>query len=144
MNYMDIIQFWYTEITPRNWFMKDLGFDAMLKRRFSHIHQQAVSGELSSWRSKPLGQLAEIIVLDQFSRNLYRTLPQTLAYDGQALVLAQTAIAKQADVGFGWPEQKIGTFGSFLYIKDFFGDESLFGCPPAVVKAKGGGGALAK
>ena len=39
MNYMDIIQFWYTEITPRNWFMKDLGFDAMLKRRFSHIHQ---------------------------------------------------------------------------------------------------------
>ena len=86
MNYMDIIQFWYTEITPRNWFMKDLGFDAMLKRRFSHIHQQAVLGELSSWRSKPLGQLAEIIVLDQFSRNLYRTLPQTFAYDGQALV----------------------------------------------------------
>jgi len=64
MNYMDIIQFWYTEITPRNWFMKDLGFDAMLKRRFSHIHRQAVAGELSSWRSKPLGQLAEIIVLD--------------------------------------------------------------------------------
>ena len=114
MNYMDIIQFWYTEITPRNWFMKDLGFDAMLKRRFSHIHQQAVAGELSSWRSKPLGQLAEIIVLDQFSRNLYRTLPQTFAYDGQALVLAQTAIAKQADLVLQ-PLQKAFLYMPFMH-----------------------------
>ena len=114
MNYMDIIQFWYTEITPRNWFMKDLGFDAMLKRRFSHIHQQAVAGELSSWRSKPLGQLAEIIVLDQFSRNLFRNSPQTFAYDGQALVLAQTAIAKQADLVLQ-PLQKAFFYMPFMH-----------------------------
>jgi uncharacterized protein (DUF924 family) len=110
MNYSDIINFWYTQIPPRNWFIKDLAFDAMLKRRFGNIHQQAAAGELAHWRQKPLGKLAEIIVLDQFSRNLFRNTPSAYAYDGQALVLAQSAIAQSADLGL-LPKQK-----SFMYM----------------------------
>jgi len=99
MNYSDIIHFWYTQIPPRSWFIKDQAFDTMLKRTFGHTHQCAAAGELAHWRQKPLGQLAEIIVLDQFSRNLFRDSPKAFAYDGQALVLAQTAIAHGADLG---------------------------------------------
>ncbi len=98
MNYTDILQFWYKKIPPRNWFIKDLAFDAMLERRFSGIHQQAATGELASWRQSPLGQLAEIIVLDQFSRDIYRNTATAFAYDGQALVLAQAAIAMGTDL----------------------------------------------
>tara|TARA_B110000967_G_C18818913_1_gene527594 strand:+ start:231 stop:770 length:540 start_codon:yes stop_codon:yes gene_type:complete len=110
VTYSDIIQFWYTEIPPRNWFVKDLAFDTMLKRRFSDIHQQAAAGELVHWRQKPLGKLAEIIVLDQFSRNLFRDSPKAFAYDAHALVLAQSAIEQGADLDL-LPKQK-----SFMYM----------------------------
>jgi len=110
MNYLDIIQFWYTEIPTRNWFIKDLAFDTMLEERFGAIHRQAGAGELSSWRQNPLGQLAEIIVLDQFSRNLYRHQAKAFAYDGQALALAQTAIAMGTDLNLSDPQK------SFIYM----------------------------
>jgi len=110
MNYTDIIHFWFTEIKPRNWFIKDLEFDAMLKRRFGDIHQKVAAGELGNWREKPLGRLAEVIVLDQFSRNLFRGSAQAFAYDGQALVLAQMAIREGVDLNFK-AQQK-----SFLYM----------------------------
>ena len=114
MNYSDIIQFWYAEIPPRNWFIKDATFDTMLKRRFGEIHQQAAAGELSHWRKTPLGQLAEIIVLDQFSRNLCRDSPAAFACDGQALVLAQTAIASGADLAL-LPKQKAFMYMPFMH-----------------------------
>ena len=110
MTYNDILQFWYTEIAPRNWFIKDLEFDTMLKRRFEHVHQRAGAGELANWRHKPLGRLAEVIVLDQFSRNLFRNSSQAFAYDAQALALAQAAITAGHDSGM-LPQQK-----SFLYM----------------------------
>jgi|TARA_B110000503_G_scaffold54556_1_gene87613 uncharacterized protein (DUF924 family) len=114
MTYTDIIQFWYDEIPPRNWFIKDTTFDDMLKRRFGAIHQQAAAGELTSWRKKPLGQLAEIIVLDQFSRNLFRDSPAAFACDGQALVLAQIAIAMGADLAL-LPKQKAFMYMPFMH-----------------------------
>jgi uncharacterized protein (DUF924 family) len=98
VNYSDIIYFWYTQIPKRNWFIKDLAFDNLLRRQFGHIHKQAAAMELAHWRVRPLGQLAEIIVLDQFSRNIYRNSDQAFAYDGQALALAQTAVAMASDI----------------------------------------------
>ncbi|MDC9719295.1 MAG: DUF924 domain-containing protein [Gammaproteobacteria bacterium] len=118
MNYSDIIHFWYKEIPPRNWFIKDLDFDTLLKRRFADIHQRAAAGELESWRQKPLGKLAEIIILDQFSRNLFRDSPKAFAYDSQALVLAQTAIKEGADTSLSTNQK------SFLYMP-FMHSESV-------------------
>ena len=60
--------------------------------RFSTIHRQASQCELWSWRDSPQGRLAEIIVLDQFSRNIYRDMPQSFACDNLALALAQHAV----------------------------------------------------
>ncbi len=119
MTYNDILQFWYIEIAPRNWFIKDLEFDTMLKRRFGYIHQCASAGELANWRQKPLGRLAEVIVLDQFSRNLFRDSAQAFAYDAQALTLAQTTITAGHDVHM-LPQQK-----SFLYMPFMHSESAL-------------------
>ena len=93
----EIIDFWFVESEPRQWFGKDADFDQTITTRFLATHQAASLGELYGWRQTPAGRLAEIIVLDQFSRNIYRDQPQAFAYDSMALVLAQEAIANQAD-----------------------------------------------
>ena len=65
--------------------------------RFGRLHEAAARCELHAWRETPQGRLAEIIVLDQFSRNIYRDQPQAFACDALALALAQTAVSAGAD-----------------------------------------------
>ena len=93
MTYQQIITFWFEETEPRQRFMKDLAFDRLLTERFSAIHKQASLCELYSWRETIEGRLAEIIILDQFSRNICRDLPQAFASDALALALAQEALS---------------------------------------------------
>lgn len=90
-----ILDFWFVESTPEQWFKKDNQFDQRIRERFESVHQQVIQGEKASWRETVQGRLAEILVLDQFSRNLFRGDPRSFAYDGMALVLAQEAIAKK-------------------------------------------------
>lgn len=92
-----VLLFWFEEAEPRQWFRKDDGFDVEIRERFGELHRQAVKGELFGWRESARGRLAEIIVLDQFSRNLYRDRPEAFACDGMALLLAQEAVAAGAD-----------------------------------------------
>lgn len=87
-----ILDFWFGEIEPVMWFKKDDDFDRLLHTRFGHVWQAAVAGELAGWRETIEGRLAEVIVLDQFSRNLFRGTPRSFSCDGMALVLAQEAI----------------------------------------------------
>jgi uncharacterized protein (DUF924 family) len=95
--YQTVLDFWFEEITPAQWWKKDPEFDQLIQARFSDIHHQANQGELHSWRATPQGRLAEIIVLDQFSRNIYRDTPKAFASDSLALILAQEAITAKAD-----------------------------------------------
>ena len=88
-----VLDFWFEEIDPAMWFKKDDEFDRVLRTRFGQLWQAASQGELAHWRATIKGRLAEIIVLDQFSRNLFRNTPRSFACDGMALVLAQEAIA---------------------------------------------------
>ncbi|WP_299808284.1 DUF924 family protein [uncultured Shewanella sp.] len=92
-----IIHFWFEEIEPKQWWVKDLEFDALIKQDYASLLAQAVRGELYHWRATPQGRLAEIIVLDQFSRNIYRDTPKAFAADPIALVLAQEAVALNSD-----------------------------------------------
>ncbi len=93
----DIINFWFNELKPTQWWDKDRVLDAEITHRFKSIHSQAALGELNSWRQDAEGCLAEIIILDQFSRNIYRNKPESFAFDGMALVLAQEAIRRDLD-----------------------------------------------
>ncbi len=95
--YGDVINFWFHEIDPAQHWKKDLGFDQLIADRFAELHRQATLCELFEWRASPQGRLAEIIVLDQFSRNMYRDTSLSFAYDPQALALAQEAVAVGAD-----------------------------------------------
>ena len=97
MHYRSILEFWFAELPPSAWFTSSAELDSTIARRFGDIHQSALAGELYSWRHKPQGRLAEIIVLDQFSRNIYRDTPRAFAADGQALVLTQEALRVHAD-----------------------------------------------
>lgn len=94
--YQEIINFWFEEITPDVWWVSDPAFDETIKSRFLGLMQQAARCELYEWRAEPQGRLAEIIILDQFSRNVYRNTAQAFSQDAVALVLAQEAVLHQA------------------------------------------------
>ncbi|MBS0382729.1 MAG: DUF924 domain-containing protein [Proteobacteria bacterium] len=97
MNPQEVLHFWFEEATPGQHFRKDVAFDAVINVRFAGAHAAAAAGEFAAWRDAPDGRLAEVIVLDQFSRNLFRDDPRAFATDGMALVLAQEAIRAGAD-----------------------------------------------
>lgn len=88
-----VLAFWFEEIEPRQWWVADPAFDAQVRERFLPTLEAASRGELYAWRTTPAGRVAEVIVLDQFSRNLYRSTPQAFAQDPMALALAQEAVA---------------------------------------------------
>src|SRR5688572_28983670 len=88
----DVLDFWFKDSKPEQWFRKDPAFDRQIRDRFSDLHARASVGELDPWRETLDGRLAEILVLDQFSRNMYRDDPRAFAQDTLALVLAQEAV----------------------------------------------------
>lgn len=118
MHYREVLSFWFEEIEPSKWWVKDTNFDQQINSRFLETHQQANLGELYSWRDSAKGRLAEIIVLDQFSRNIFRDTARAFASDSLALALAQEAISQVEDKELSQIER------SFLYMP-FMHSESL-------------------
>lgn len=92
-----VLRFWFEESTPAQWWKVDPAFDARIRARFAAVHEAALHGELAGWRQEPAGRLAEVIVLDQFSRNLHRGGARAFAADPMALALAQEAVAAGHD-----------------------------------------------
>jgi uncharacterized protein (DUF924 family) len=90
----DVIAFWFgsdpdpTEAMMRRWFRRDDAFDAQIRERFGALHAEAAAGGLHDWLATSRGTLALVLVLDQFSRNLYRDDPRAFANDGRALAIA--------------------------------------------------------
>lgn len=116
--YQEISKFWFEEIDQSLWWSKDEQFDQKIIERFSDIHEKAIHCELFEWRKIAEGRLAEIIILDQFSRNIFRDSPLAFANDSLALTLSQEAISVQADKELN-PTQR-----SFFYMP-FMHSESL-------------------
>jgi len=92
-----ILQFWFEELSAQQHFAKDAALDAAIGTRFGGTLEAAARGELFGWRTTAPGRLAEIVVLDQFSRNVWRDTPRAFAQDGMALVLAQELVASGQD-----------------------------------------------
>jgi len=114
----DVLYFWFVEAGPERWWTKSDTFDAIVRRRFLEVYEAAAKGELAHWRGTERGRLAEIIVLDQFSRNMFRDQAQAFAADPVALTLAQEAHLR--GVGARWNGQWL----QFLYMP-FMHSESL-------------------
>ena len=113
-----VLSFWFTELTPEQWWVKDAALDQRIRARFNETHAQAARCELFSWRGTAKGRLAEVIVLDQFSRNMFRDSPAAFSCDALALALAQEAVACGADKALTAVER------SFLYMP-YMHSESL-------------------
>jgi len=106
----DVIQFWFGDLEQKDWFSSSPELDARIKDRFGITHAAVAAGETFGWRATAEGRLAEVIVLDQFSRNIYRGIGKAFAFDAIALVLAQEAVARAVD------QQLVGPRRHFLYM----------------------------
>lgn len=93
----DILHFWFTECSEKDWFGGGREFDARLSARFADTHAAVARGEAFAWRSTAEGRVAEIVVLDQFSRQIHRGSPKAFASDAMALTLAQELVAHGLD-----------------------------------------------
>jgi uncharacterized protein (DUF924 family) len=91
--HQEVLKFWFEDIEPKMWWSAAPEFDKLVKDRFLSLLEQAARGELFAWRKEPKGRLAEIVVLDQFSRNVFRNTPAAFAQDAAALILSQEAVA---------------------------------------------------
>ena len=117
----DVLAFWFGEPpgpSRREWFVKDAGFDAEIRRRFGELHRHAVARQLEDWRAAPRTMLALVVVLDQFSRNLHRDDARAFAADAHALECARQAVGRGDDRGMLPVERQ------FLYLP-FEHSESL-------------------
>ena len=113
-----VINFWFKELKPKNWFEKSDELDDKILKNFKDLQTRASSSELFELRQTSLGRLSEIIILDQFSRNIYRDDPRSFSSDPLALALSQEAISLGIDENFNLVQK------SFLYMP-FMHSESL-------------------
>ena len=93
----DVLDFWFFEAGPKQWFRKNREFDQILAERFGALHYAACRCELFAWRDSSRGALAEILLLDQFSRNIYRDQARAFGQDSLALIVAQHLVAQGGD-----------------------------------------------
>lgn len=116
--YNDVLNFWFNELSFKDWFSKNDEIDKKIKEKFLKTHEMATKGELYTWRKTPEGRLAEIIVLDQFSRNLFRESAKAFSFDTHALILAQEMI------GLGLDQKLDIKMRAFVYLP-YMHSESL-------------------
>jgi uncharacterized protein (DUF924 family) len=93
----EVLRFWFEELTPADWWRKDPALDRAITARFAPMLAAAARCELLRWRATAAGRLAEVIVLDQFTRNIHRGTAAAFANDALALALAQEAVARGSD-----------------------------------------------
>lgn len=113
-DYAPVLRFWFEETRPAQQWQADPAFDAVVRDRFAAVHRAATRGELSHWRSQPAGRLAELVVLDQFSRNLHRGTALAFAADPMALALAQEAVAGAHDKALP-PAQRLFVYMPYMH-----------------------------
>ena len=97
MQFESVLHFWFTELSPKQHYAKDAALDEAIRTRFGATLEAAAQYELFAWRATAEGRLAEILVLDQFSRNVYRDTPRAFAQDALALMLAQELVTSGQD-----------------------------------------------
>ncbi|MDD1794509.1 DUF924 domain-containing protein [Enterovibrio sp. ZSDZ42] len=117
--YRKVLTFWFEELTLKQCFAKDESVDQRIESRFSGVLEAASRAEYFNWREEPTGRLAEIIVLDQFSRNIHRDTPRAFSQDPLALALAQEAVSLGIDRELP-PLQR-----SFLYMPYMHSESAL-------------------
>ena len=89
-----ILDFWFEQCRPWQWFRRSEAFDLEIRRRFGVLVEQALAGGLKNWEAEPSSCLALVLLLDQFSRQLWRGEARAFAGDERALQLSDRALAR--------------------------------------------------
>ena len=105
----DVLGFWFDGLSETHWFGKDHAFDVRIRERFFDLHQRLVTHG-SPATATPRAALATVLVMDQFSRNMFRGDPRAYAVDPLARGIARSAIDGGFDAGMN-PEERL-----FLYL----------------------------
>ena len=100
-----VLDFWFgagdaAAILQRNgvrWWRADAAFDAEIRERFGALRDRALAGALDAWHATPRGTLALILLIDQFSRNLFRGDARAFAHDALARSWTRTLLARGTD-----------------------------------------------
>ena len=95
-----ILEFWFEQCRPWQWFRRSETFDQEVRQRFGGLVDQALAGGLQSWEAQPSSCLALVLLLDQFSRQIWRGEAKAFAGDQQAKALSQKALQQ------GWIQQE--------------------------------------
>ena len=130
------LDFWFgAEDSPERgtqrevWFRKDAAFDALIAQRFGGLVERAIGGELRDWDAEPASTLARILLLDQFTRNIFRDTPGAFAGDALALAAAKSMLAQQHDQALP-AEQRSFVYLPFEHAEDLAAQDEavrLFG-----------------
>jgi uncharacterized protein (DUF924 family) len=115
-----VLAFW-REAGPSRWFTKDAAFDAEIREKFLATYEAAAAGKLDGWTADAEGALALCIVLDQFSRNMFRGDARTFAADPLAREVANTALKRGYDQDVD-PKERGFFFLPFMHSEDL-GDQ---------------------
>lgn len=107
MSFDEVVRFWFEDIDHSHWFRSDSEFDRNLERRFGEALRRAKGDELDHWCETPQGSLALVVVLDQFSRNIFRGTPAAFDADGKALQLVLDGIDKGFDRSLSLEQRSI-------------------------------------
>ena len=102
----DVLAFWLDEIGPEGWYSGGDALDQEIRERFEPLYERACSGALSLWLTYPAGTLAYIILMDQFSRNMYRDTAKAFGSDAVAKAASKAAIAKGWDLRIDEPARQ--------------------------------------
>ena len=87
-----ILNFWFKESTSEQHFKRSDYFDDKIRNLFENDYQKAINNELEDWQDNPSSTLALIILLDQFSRNLFRDNPNAFLYDKKTRLIVNEAV----------------------------------------------------
>lgn len=102
----EIIDFWVNEVGPEGWYTENPEVDRMIANRFGPDREAAKAGRLDGWQDSAEGSLGLLILLDQFSRNMFRGDAESFAADAKAVAIARTAIMKDQDQEIAPPAQQ--------------------------------------
>ncbi len=100
----DVLHFWFGELSAADWFKTNTDIDARIRDRFLPLHERLVEKN-GDEAATPRSMLATVIVLDQFSRNVFRGSPRAYAADPIARRLAKSAVDQGFDTAMTAPER---------------------------------------
>lgn len=115
----EVLDFWFgdEDVARPEWFRKDPAFDEQIRQRFGARVDEALAGALAGWTATPRAALAFVVLLDQFTRNIFRDTPRAFQGDALALAAAQTLVRAGGDRRLS-PRQRAFVYLPFEHAED--------------------------